>query len=67
MTDCEKMRMFIDDNYAMEYIIWENAIYNQLKNKKGSKKKGGNRKVAKKTGKKKKCPLDDLHSLFEGL
>jgi hypothetical protein len=33
MDDCEKMRMFIDDNYAMEYIIWENAIYNQLKNK----------------------------------
>ena len=33
MTDCEKMRMFIDDNYAMEYIIWENVIYNQLKNK----------------------------------
>lgn len=26
MTDCEKMQMFIDDNYAMEYIIWEQTI-----------------------------------------
>ncbi len=26
MTKCEKMEMFIDDNYAMEYIIWEDAI-----------------------------------------
>ncbi len=30
MTKCEKMEMFIDDNYAMQYIIWEDAI---LKNK----------------------------------
>lgn len=26
MTECEKMQMFIDDNYAMEYIIWEQSI-----------------------------------------
>ena len=32
-TECEKMRQFIDDNYAMEYIIWETAIYNQLNKK----------------------------------
>ena len=29
MTKCEKMEMFIDDNYAMEYIIWEDAILKQ--------------------------------------
>jgi len=28
MTKCQKMEMFIDDNYAMEYIIWESAILN---------------------------------------
>lgn len=32
MTECEKMQMFIDDNYAMEYIIWETAILNQNQN-----------------------------------
>lgn len=32
MTDCEKMQMFIDDNYAMEYIIWETAILKQNQN-----------------------------------
>lgn len=26
MTDCEKMAMFIEDNYAFEYIVWENHI-----------------------------------------
>ena len=30
MDECEKLKMFVDDNYAMEYIIWEDAI---LKNK----------------------------------
>ena len=32
MTDCEKMAMFIDDNYAMEYIIWEDVILKQNNN-----------------------------------
>ena len=32
MDDCEKMRMFIDDNYAMEYIIWENTILKAQQN-----------------------------------
>jgi hypothetical protein len=27
------MEMFIDDNYAMEYIIWEDAILKQNNNK----------------------------------
>ena len=26
MTECEKMKMFIDDNYAFEYIVWEQSI-----------------------------------------
>lgn len=26
MTDCEKMEMFINDNYAFEYILWEDKI-----------------------------------------
>ena len=26
MTECEKMRMFIDDNYAFEYILGEDKI-----------------------------------------
>lgn len=31
MTDCEKMAMFIEDNYAFEFIVWENHIlpYNE--------------------------------------
>ena len=32
MTECEKMKMFIDDNYAMQYIIWEDAILNRQNN-----------------------------------
>ena len=32
MTKCEKYEMFIDDNYAMEYIIWETAILNRQNN-----------------------------------
>lgn len=26
LTECEKMKMFIDDNYAFEYILWEDKI-----------------------------------------
>ena len=26
MGECEKMQMFIDENYAMEYILWEQTI-----------------------------------------
>ena len=26
MDDCKKMQMFIDENYAMEYILWEQTI-----------------------------------------
>jgi hypothetical protein len=32
MTECEKMRMFIDDNYAFEYMIWEDKILKQNNN-----------------------------------
>ena len=32
MTKCEKYEMFIDDNYAMEYIIWETAILKAKQN-----------------------------------
>ena len=30
MTECEKMKMFIDDHtdVAMKYMIWEDAILN---------------------------------------
>lgn len=27
MTECAKMKLFIDNNYAMEYILWETQIY----------------------------------------
>ena len=26
MTECEMMQMFIDDNYAFEYILWQETI-----------------------------------------
>lgn len=26
MDDCKKMQMFIEENYAMEYILWEQTI-----------------------------------------
>jgi hypothetical protein len=32
MNECEKMKMFVDDNFAMEYIIWENTILKQDNN-----------------------------------
>lgn len=25
-TECQKMRMFIEDNYALEYMIWEQHV-----------------------------------------
>ncbi len=31
MDECEKLKMFVDDNYAFEYIIWEDAILNKNK------------------------------------
>lgn len=31
MTECKKMRLFIDNNYAMEYILWETQIYPNMK------------------------------------
>ena len=27
MTDCEKMEMFINDNYPMQYVLWEQQFY----------------------------------------
>jgi len=27
ISECRKMRLFIDNNYAMEYILWETQIY----------------------------------------
>jgi hypothetical protein len=27
MTECEKMTAFIDENFPMEYIIWEQEFY----------------------------------------
>lgn len=27
MSECEKMRLFIDNNFAMEYLLWLNQIY----------------------------------------
>lgn len=27
MTECEKMTMFIEENYPMQYIIWEQEFY----------------------------------------
>ena len=34
LTDCEKMRMFIEDHtdVAMKYMIWEDTILNQNNN-----------------------------------
>lgn len=26
MNECEMMQMFIDDNYAFEYILWQETI-----------------------------------------
>lgn len=26
MTKCERMEMFIEDNYAFEFILWEEHI-----------------------------------------
>ena len=27
MTDCDKYKMFVEDNFMMEFIIWEQEIY----------------------------------------
>ena len=29
MTDCEKYQMFVEDNYAFEFMIWEDKILNK--------------------------------------
>jgi len=29
MTDCEKYKQFVEDNYMFEFIIWENEILNK--------------------------------------
>ena len=29
ISDCEKYQMFVEDNYAFEFIIWENEILNK--------------------------------------
>ena len=28
MTDCEKYKMFVEDNYMLEFMIWEDHIMN---------------------------------------
>ena len=29
MSDCEKYKQFIEDNYMFEFMLWENEILNK--------------------------------------